>query len=161
MGWIDKILMRKMSRVLRCVTSGMFVVLLALSYVEVDSSCFDMWNGAMDILFYLWLMVLVVSLGVTIITASCERKWGWLSRIGFYGLFFGGVCALVLSHLLYCETPKRDSEAVEVLDAVGLSMLACWFVWLVVVMLMKLKPNNSSHNNGFDKTDGTRKARDD
>ena len=161
MGWIDKILMRKMSRVLRCVTGGMFVVLLALSYVEVDSAYSDVWDGSMNILFNFWLMVLVVSLGVAIVAARCERKWGWLSRIGFYGLFFGGVCALVLSHSLYCETLKRDSGTVEVLDAVGISMLACWFVWLVVVMLMKLKPNNSSHNNGFDKTDGTRKARDD
>ena len=161
MGWINKIMMRNASRFLWGITGGMFVILLALSYVEVDPSYSYVWDGSMNILFYLWLMVLVVSLGVAIVAARCERKWGWLSRIGFYGLFFGGGCALVLSHSLYCETPKRDSEAVEVLDAVGLSMLACWFVWLVVVMLMKLKPNNSSRNNGFDKTDGTRKARDD
>ncbi len=89
--------------------------------------------------------------------AACfEKKWGRLSRIGFYGLFFGGVYVLVLSHSLYCETLKRDSETVEVLDAVGLSILVCWFVWLVIAILMKLKSNNLKRDNGFDKTDKTR-----
>lgn len=149
-------LMRKASRFLWGVTGGMFVILLALSYVEVDSFYSDVWDGSMNILFYLWLMVLVVSLGVAIVAARCERKWGRLSRIGFYGLFFGGVYVLVLSHSLYCETLKRDSETVEVLDAVGLSILVCWFVWLVIAILMKLKSNNLKRDNGFDKTDKTR-----
>lgn len=153
MGWINKIMMRKMSRVFWCVTGGMFVVLLALSCVEVKSSCADVWDEAMNILFYLWLMILVVSLGVTIVVACCEKKWDWLPRICFYGLFFGGVYVLILSHSLYCETPKRDSMIVEVLDGVGLSMLAGWLVWLVVAVLMKIRPNTLKRNKRCDENE--------
>ena len=159
MGWINKIMMRKAKRFLWCVTGGMFVILLALSYVEVDSSYSDVWDRAMNILFYLLLMVLVASLGVTIVAACCEKKWGWLLRIGFYGLFLGGVCVLTLSHTLYCEIPKGDSKTVEVFDVVGLSMLACWLVWLSVAVLMKLKSSNLECKNGFDKAKEIRSKR--
>ena len=146
MGWLNTILVRKARRFLWRVTGGMFVVLLALSCVEVKSSCSDVWDEAMNILFYLWLMILVVSLGVTIVVACCEKKWGWLPRIFFYGLFLGGVYVLILSHTLCCEAPKRDSMTVEVLDVFGLSMLVVWLVWLVVAVLSKLKPKNLRHN---------------
>ena len=156
MGWLNTILVRKARRFLWCVTGGMFVVLLALSCVEVKSSCSDVWDEAMNILFYLWLMILVVSLGVTIVAACCEKKWGWLQRIGFYGLFLGGVYVLILSHALYCESAKRDSMIVDVLDAAGLSMLAVWLVWLVVAVLMKLRPNTLKRNKRCDETEEKR-----
>ena len=51
MGWLNTILVRKARRFLWCVTGGMIVVLLALSCVEVKSSCPDGWDEAMNILF--------------------------------------------------------------------------------------------------------------
>ena len=81
MGWLNTILVRKARRFLWCVTGGMFLVLLVLSCVEVKSSCSDVWDKAMNILFYLWLMILMVSLGVTIVVACCEKKWGWLPTL--------------------------------------------------------------------------------
>ena len=79
---------------------------------------------------------------------------GCLSRVLFYGLFLMGPYILSESHSLYVkaknecamienisirETAQREyKQKVSRLDCLGVSCFGVWFIWLMVLIFMKL-----------------------
>lgn len=79
---------------------------------------------------------------------------GCLARIFFYGLFLLGPYILTESHSLYvkdkCECLKIENVTIReraqseckkkarFLDCLGVSCFGVWFIWLMVLILIKL-----------------------
>ena len=78
-----------------------------------------------------------------------------LVRILFYGLFFVGPCALTESHALHTrmkqksalvdsvnanEKPHQEFQRkIALLNAVGMSAIGLWFVWLGFAVVWQIK----------------------
>ena len=76
-------------------------------------------------------------------------------RLLFYGLFFVGPCALTESHALHTRMKQKSAlvdsvnanekthqefqRKIALLDAVGMSAIGLWFVWLGFAVVWQIK----------------------
>jgi len=94
---------------------------------------------------------------------------GCVVRILFYGLFLLGPFILTESHGIYVRSKNESLEIedavirenvrneykrkVKILDVLGVSCFGVWFVWLMVLVSMKLIQRNNNRRRESEKLD--------